>query len=90
VWGWEKPWKDRGTSGSHGQQQQQQQPADTPPPPLACTMSAVMGRRVKELAKLCKAQLAQGAASVRRPLRRLWRPLWLRFTYVTSVLVKKY
>jgi hypothetical protein len=62
----------------------------TPPPPLACTMSAVMGRRVKELAKLCKAQLAQGAASVRRPLRRLWRPLWLRFTYVTSVLVKKY
>jgi hypothetical protein len=33
VWGWEKPWKDRGTSGSHGQQQQQQQPADIPPPP---------------------------------------------------------
>eukprot|EP01049_Picozoa_sp_SAG25_P003326 SAG25_NODE_191_length_12265_cov_16.310538_3_plen_53_part_00 len=27
---------------------------------------------------------------VRRPLRRLWRPFWLRFTYVTSVLVKRY
>jgi hypothetical protein len=27
---------------------------------------------------------------VRRPLRPFWRPLWLGFTYVTSVLVKKY
>jgi lysine/ornithine N-monooxygenase len=27
---------------------------------------------------------------VRRPLRPFWQPLWLRFTYVTSVLVKKY
>jgi hypothetical protein len=27
---------------------------------------------------------------VRRPLRPFWRPFWLRFTYVTSVLVKKY
>ena len=27
---------------------------------------------------------------VRRPLRHFWRPFWLRFTYVTSVLVKKY
>eukprot|EP01047_Picozoa_sp_COSAG01_P029523 COSAG01_NODE_2027_length_8600_cov_3.986356_7_plen_90_part_00 len=26
---------------------------------------------------------------VRRPLRLLWRPFWLRFTDVTSVLVKK-
>jgi hypothetical protein len=38
---------------------------------------------------------AQGSASpppstVRRPLCPLWRPFWLRFTYVTSVLVKKY
>jgi hypothetical protein len=27
---------------------------------------------------------------VRRPLRPLWRPFWLRFTCVASVLVKKY
>jgi hypothetical protein len=27
--------------------------------------------------------------AVRRPLRPLWRPFRLRFTYVTSVLVKK-
>jgi hypothetical protein len=27
---------------------------------------------------------------VRRPLRPLWRPFWLRFTYGTSVLVEKY
>jgi hypothetical protein len=27
---------------------------------------------------------------VRRPLRPFWRPFWLRFTYVTPVLVKKY
>jgi hypothetical protein len=26
---------------------------------------------------------------VRRRLRPLWRPFWLRFTYVTSVIVKK-
>jgi hypothetical protein len=36
----------------------------------------------------------QGSAStrlaVRRPLRPFWRPCWLRFTYVASVLVKKY
>jgi hypothetical protein len=39
-------------------------------------------------------QLARGGgasgAQVRRPLRPFWRPLWLRFTYVASVLVKKY
>jgi hypothetical protein len=28
--------------------------------------------------------------TVRRPWRPLWRPFWLRFTCVTSVLVKKY
>jgi hypothetical protein len=31
-----------------------------------------------------------GGAAVRRPLRPFRRPFWLRFTYVTSVLVKKY
>jgi hypothetical protein len=30
------------------------------------------------------------AAQVRRPLGPCWRPFWLRFTYVTSVLVTKY
>jgi|EP01047_Picozoa_sp_COSAG01_P035965 hypothetical protein len=29
-------------------------------------------------------------SKVRRPLRPFGRPFWLRFTYVTSVLVKKY
>jgi hypothetical protein len=38
-----------------------------------------------------KAQGAQGKMpSVRRPLRLFWRPFWLRFTYATPVLVKKY
>jgi hypothetical protein len=30
------------------------------------------------------------APQVRRPLRPFGRPFWLRFTYVTSVLIKKY
>jgi hypothetical protein len=35
-------------------------------------------------------ELASESTAVRRPLRPFWRPLWLRFTYVTSVLVTKY
>ena len=32
----------------------------------------------------------RGCLSVRRPLRPYWRPFWLRFTYVMSVLVEEY
>jgi hypothetical protein len=45
----------------------------------------VAGRHSRQLEGL---RLLQSL--VRRPLRPLWRPFGLRFTYVTSILVKKY
>jgi hypothetical protein len=38
----------------------------------------------------CEAAIDNGLGMVRRPLRPLWRPFWLRCTDVTSVLVEKY
>jgi hypothetical protein len=43
------------------------------------------------VAEVWRVRCVRGAAAtVRRPLRPCWRTFWLRFTYVASVLVKKY
>jgi hypothetical protein len=62
--------------------QLEQRIADASPPPMRCPCANLDG---------AVAQTCTPRATVRQPpLRPLWRPFWLRLTYVTSVLVKKY
>ena len=46
--------------------------------------------RLRKQREATVARQRRRADAVRRPLRPFWRAFWLRFTYVTSVLVKKY
>eukprot|EP01049_Picozoa_sp_SAG25_P018773 SAG25_NODE_5570_length_643_cov_1.262868_1_plen_105_part_00 len=56
-----------------------------------CKADSLRGYNVSVKAGQWSPAVSCDAGKVRRrPLRPFWRPLWLRFTYVTSVLVKKY